>query len=900
MNRTFFRLTVTAQLIGIIFSFLLFTASTAVLASSPAETRRARIEIQSATAVSDGQNGVFVEWRTSFEVGNLGYNVYRMGNGERIKINQGLVPGSAFIVGEFQPLYGNSCSFFDEKGGLDSQYLIEAVTLNGKPQTFVVQTSYDAEMLARAGREEAKPKQFLSASSEATAELFGQRQSPQIIKTRAGKLSPTPLIQADSVRQRWVAAQPGLKLAIKSNGLYRLTRQQLLDNGFDANVPTANWQLYTDGVEQAMLLTGDNNGGVLSSNGYLEFYGFGVDKSYTDTQVFYLVVGNSSGKRMTFSFARGGSLKIAAPSYQAVAQCRTSVAAQCNKPIEYTSDIRNGEAENFFGDVIYTAPVNLTINTPAVDASAGGAMIDVSIQGFSTNPPTHNIQVSLNGTVIGNVAGGGRDLMRSSFNVPAGLLQDGNNVVRLTSTVSLSVTLVDYVRIRYARRYSAANNKLLFTTATNRAARIDGFADASVRVFDVSDQNNVSVANRSISNNGITFTATVSTVAPRMMYAVTDGAVSTPAAISQNVPSNLYDTALGKDLLIVTYKDWQTQANALAAYRQGQGLNTAVVDIEDILDEFSFGASTPVALRDFFQRTAPRYALLMGDATQDPRNYLSTSPNYLPTNIIDSNYGEIASDELMGDFVVANGQTRCPQSPTGDCVADFPIGRLSVRNAAQAQTVVNKIMSFEQTVAAGQTFSRGVYFINDYVNGYDFAASNQALATRLPQNTPVQITSAVQSPSSAQLAQTQDEIITRMNAGPFIVGYAGHGANTSWSYPNIFVQSRAASLTNSDRLSIFLLLTCLNGAFADFRNDPSLSENLTRAPNGGAIAVWASSALTVAPGQDIMANHFYDLHRQASTGARIGDLIKESKLETNDNDVRASWVLFGDPTLKIK
>ena len=869
------------------------------MAASPLAAR-ARIEIQSAASVSDGQNGAFIEWQSSFEVGNLGYNVYRLENGKRIKINKGLVPGSAFIVGEFQPLYGNSCSFFDDQGALDSLYLIEALTLNGKPQSFTVQTTYDAEMLARAGRDEAKSNQALSASAKATAELLGQRLYPQTIKTGWGKLSPNPVIQSDSVRQRWVAAQPGLKFAIKTNGLFRITRQQLLDNGFDANVPTANWQLYADGVEQAILLTGDNNGGVLSSNGYLEFYGFGVDKPYTDTQIFYLVVGTSPGKRMSVASNRGGSLKVAAPSFQSVAQCRTSVAAQCNKPIEYTSDIRNGDAENFFGDVIYTAPVNLTINTPAIDTTAGGTMIDVSIQGFSTNPPTHNIQVSLNGTVIGNVTGGGRDLMRSSFNVPAGLLLEGNNVVRLTSTVSFSVTLVDYVRIRYARRYSTADNKLLFTTAGNRAARVDGFTDASVRVFDVTDQNNVSVANRSISNNGANFTAMISTPTPRLMYAVTDGAVSTPASITPNIPSTLYDTMLNKDLLIVTYKDWQTQANALAAYRQGQGLNTAVVDIEDVLDEFSFGGSTPAALHDFFQRAVPHYALLMGDATQDPRGYLSTSPNYLPTNIVDSNYGEIASDELMGDFTVATGQTVCPQSQTGDCVSDFPIGRISVRNAAQAQTVVNKIMSFEQTVAAGQTFSRGAYFINDYVNGYDFAASNQALATRLPQNTPVQITGAIQNPTSTQLAQIQDEIIARMNAGPFIVGYAGHGANTSWSFPNIFLPSRAQTLTNSDRLSLFLLLTCLNGAFADFRNDPSLAENLIRAPNGGAVAVWASSALTVAPGQDIMANHFYDLHRQANAGARIGDLIKESKLETYDNDVRASWVLFGDPTLKIK
>ncbi|MEP6924141.1 MAG: C25 family cysteine peptidase, partial [Pyrinomonadaceae bacterium] len=881
MNQTLFRFAAGARGIGLTLSLILIVSNGLVLAARHIEVK---VEIQSTASVSDGQNGALVEWRSSFEIGNLGYNVYRLQNGERVQINPSLIPGSVFNAGQDQPLYGKSYSFFDEKGLPGSEYEIEAVTVDNEHQSVTVKTHYDAKTLVRrAGSAAKNSEEFLS--SKATQKLFGQRENPATIKIKDGVLSAEPRIQADSVQQRWVAAQPGLKFAIKTNGLYRVSRQQLADAGFDTNIPTINWQLYTDGVEQTMLLTGDNNGGVLGANGYLEFYGFGVDKLYTDTQVFYLVVGTAPGKRMLNSIGRK-NLRVLAPSFQTVAQCRTSVAAQCNRPTTFTSDIINGAAENFFGDVIYNSPVNITINTPFVDATAAQAIIDVSIQGFSFNPPTHNFEVLLNGTVIGTVSGSGQNVMRASFTVPAALLQEGANVVRLNSTVFNSVTLLEYVRIHYARRFVTANDRLLFTTAYYRTTQIDGFTDASVRVFDVSDQNNVKVVNSIVTNNGATFTASVPATLQRLMYAVTDGAVLTPAAITANIPSNVYDTAQNKDLIIVTYKDWQTQADALAVYRQNQGLSVAVVNVEDIFDEFSFGAPTPAALRDFFARALPRYALLFGDATQDPRNYQSSTVNYVPTALIDTNYGEIASDEVLGDFAIAPGNQLCAVSAGGDCVSEFPIGRLSVRSAAQAQTQIDKIISFEQTVTAGETFSRGVLFVNDYVNGYNFAATNQALAARLPLNTPIQITGAVANPSSAQLAQTRAEIVSRINDGPFIVGYAGHGSNTGWSFPDIFPTASSQSLTNANKLSIFLTLTCLNGAFADFQRDPSLAESLMRNPNGGAAAVWASSGLTVAPGQDIMANDFYDLHRQASVGTRIGDLTKEAKLETTDNDVR--------------
>jgi hypothetical protein len=94
------------------------------------------------------------------------------------------------------------------------------------------------------------------------------------------------------------------------------------------------------------------------------------------------------------------------------------------------------------------------------------------------------------------------------------------------------------------------------------------------------------------------------------------------------------------------------------------------------------------------------------------------------------------------------------------------------------------------------------------------------------------------------------------------------------------------------------MLTCLNGYFVQ-PND-SLSEVLIKNPNGGAAATWASSGLTTPDVQEQMATRFFS-QLGAGNITRIGDLIKDAKTAiTFGRDVRLSWVLLGDPAMKVR
>ena len=93
-------------------------------------------------------------------------------------------------------------------------------------------------------------------------------------------------------------------------------------------------------------------------------------------------------------------------------------------------------------------------------------------------------------------------------------------------------------------------------------------------------------------------------------------------------------------------------------------------------------------------------------------------------------------------------------------------------------------------------------------------------------------------------------------------------------------------------------MDCLNGFFASPALE-GLAESLLKAPNGGAVASFASSGLTIADPQHAMGRRMFQLLYSGPPIA-IGDASRLSKSATNDLDVRRTWILFGDPTMKIR
>jgi hypothetical protein len=94
------------------------------------------------------------------------------------------------------------------------------------------------------------------------------------------------------------------------------------------------------------------------------------------------------------------------------------------------------------------------------------------------------------------------------------------------------------------------------------------------------------------------------------------------------------------------------------------------------------------------------------------------------------------------------------------------------------------------------------------------------------------------------------------------------------------------------------MLTCLNGFFAG--QNVSLAEGLLNSTVGGGVAVWASTGETTPDIQEIMGTRFYNQVGEGQITV-LGDLILDAKtFVPGGRDVRLSWVLLGDPMLKMR
>jgi hypothetical protein len=103
---------------------------------------------------------------------------------------------------------------------------------------------------------------------------------------------------------------------------------------------------------------------------------------------------------------------------------------------------------------------------------------------------------------------------------------------------------------------------------------------------------------------------------------------------------------------------------------------------------------------------------------------------------------------------------------------------------------------------------------------------------------------------------------------------------------------------NEKGFPLFVSMTCLNGFFQAPYMD-SLAEALIKRPQGGAVAVWASSDLTASIDQAFMNQELIRLLFGAKS-LRLGEAIRRAKAATTDPDVRKTWILFGDPSMKLK
>ena len=736
-----------------------------------------------------------------------------------------------------------------------------------------------------------------------------------------------------------------LRLAVRSNGMYKVTGADLAEAGIDleAVAPERLRMLYGGGrvlgLQRAVIpgisrreipvLVEDGGDGRFDADDFLLFYGeatqrweYGSDEKqyfwrqnpFTEENVYFLDTGAEvEGLRMSRS---SGALDNG--SARRTETYRERIHLEDDRMIRlltwsiktgydwYWEDF-GGNARNFSVIVREAVP-----ETP----------VDIRVRFWGSKNAVHRFDLYWNDELAGQV------LMDSTFvatlraQAPQGP-KEGLNQLGIFQRDNKG-TRLDWIEVEYDRRLSAEGGELTFAwppsamslednDAVTAEFVLSGFAEEGrPRIFAVSGLG----LSREIV--GFDWDETAGTavfqdrfegggIPPRYIASV-PSRWKRPANIRLDFPSRLRTRENGADYIVLTHADFRAAADRLAEWRAAGDrfgpMRAISVDVEDVYDEFSGGLVDPMAIRSFVNYAvdnwdpAPWFICLMGDGTYDYKNSTGTShPNWMPA------YQEGISmfDEW---YVRVEGEDRIP---------DLAIGRLPVQSATEAEGVVDKLISYDSDPEVGPWQSRVLLVADDLrhpskleIRESYFILDAESLAKRFfPADLDLVKLYIAQFPlEGSTKPQARDAFVRRFNEGALIVTYLGHGSLDVLAHEKMFLLSRDADLIDNGRRLPFMYTAASQVGVFDDPNQQSIPEVLMNRPDGGVIGFISAARVGFHSSNMYLAREFHRLmYRSGESHLPLGLALTIAKQNTTGNqDDRTNmqrYCLIGDPALRL-
>ena len=684
-----------------------------------------------------------------------------------------------------------------------------------------------------------------------------------------------------------------IKISITEDGLYFLGAHEI-STLLEKNLPQVNnlirlhlLSLTHGGQGVAYLPAKDGSG--------LFFYGQGIESIYTKKNVYWL----AQGKGLPMKFINGDGPKNPGTGDETFPHI---VHIEENR-VAAPSLFADPEADIWFWDFIFGGAPKMdtktfTLRAKGVAGTNSTATLTVYLQGASISGADldHHVVVSLNDNVIGEGRWKGINSHTLTLPFSQNLLQEGDNTIKvqgmLDDGVTFSLFLIDSFDLDYDRLYETENNALLCMGNGHPVVSIKEFTNQDIFVFDMTDPAKPKhVLAVTIDGTAGNYRVSFVPTSPETLYlAVSSGTALSAADLSADTPSKLSNKGNRADYIVLTASELKDAAQSLATYRKGQGLETMVVTLEDVMDEFNDGILDPKAIKSFLSyaythwKKAPKYVVLAGKGTYDYKDNLGQGGNLVPPMMRSTPFGLFASDSYFADV-------------NGDSVPEMAIGRLPAVTVDELETLIHKIIAYES--AGTGLWEKNVLMVADNPDdGGDFSADSDSLVPFLPSGYSVE---KIYWP----LAEAQDKLLDAINTGVLFMNYIGHSATDGLAHDLLVCNSDACnldSLTNGERLPVVTAMTCFVNNFADPFNDV-LGEMLVMKSSGGAIAVWGPTGLSLNSEAVALDKKLF----QAVFGAGkkvLGDAVLkalgEFKQGGGQTFILDIYNIVGDPALRIR
>ena len=566
--------------------------------------------------------------------------------------------------------------------------------------------------------------------------------------------------------------------------------------------------------------------------------------------------------------------------------------------------------------------------------------------------PDHQVDVLLNGTPLGSGTWDGQDIYELAFErLDPALIKKGINVLEIDvpkrfpvedGDPLIDVVLLNWLQLDYPRRHVLRVEEERFSLHNARTDRWLTFTTEPGQRFTFYGNEGWRLppeAQRIVDNESKTLLSWMppspvadtaqEDVTPQevtdTVYAVQQGALSSPEEILVDRPSDLRNPQRQADYLMITHPRLRHAIEPLAELHRQRGLHVAVVDVDDIYDEFNHGIVDPNAIRDFvalayhqWQSPRPRFVLLVGDASWDIKNEdpddthyadwtyrpgekrrfskntsfaydgQTTAPrlrNLIPAWSYASYQGHAASDN---GYVTVDGDDFDP---------DLAIGRLPVTEPAEVSAIVKKIRQYVLTSPVGP-WRRDVLWITNDMKA--FQNRSHRLAGELAKGG-FSATEIFPSPDEKDNLQHQADLRQAFDTGQLLVHFYGHGGRYIWrtgppdlkKNHDLFTLDDLDLLAPSERLPLVLSMSCYSAPF-DHPTADSIGEKFLRLADRGAVAVLAASWRN-SPSVRFSRRLLDELTQRQP----IGEAIRRAKIDSGSEVMVALYNLLGDPALEL-
>ena len=772
------------------------------------------------------------------------------------------------------------------------------------------------------------------------------------LNNSTSKTTNASLIQkSNAIQNSILASGDWYRFYIEKSGVYKISKAFLQSLGFDASkadpkrikiygnggrmLPLMNSTYYPiDLTENAVQIIGESDG-IFNNEDYILFYAEGTDNWSTENQTnlnlfdnksyYYITVNGGDGKRIS---------NLNQPSANATLELNTFDDYQFHE-IDQTNIAHLGR--QWFGESFdINQEQEFTFAFPNLETSIP---LKIEVNSASAAYTPTSFAIAANGQTIGSI--NFNALVQSSETkfytgkLPANTTFTGAESVKIKLTynnngVPGSKGYLDYINITAKRKLLGTGKqfKFQYDLAGSTAGIVNytiGNAASISQIWDVTDLYNVS----KIENpNQATFSFKASLGEIRKYIALDPADYFTPLKenqskiANQNLKGTLFKNAQNSfqdiDYVIIAPKFLISQAEKLANFhRSYSNLNTKVIALENIYQEFSSGKQDIAAIRNcikyiYENASAPekkiKYVNLFGDASFDYKDRISNNTNIVPIyHSLNSNtIGEssFASDDFYGLMDSDEGNIA---SFFGGI--DIAIGRMLVSDNTQAGEMVNKVLEYHDIKSYGNWRNNFVLISDDSDQSSDASLQSRQnnLADLIATEKPffnidkIILDSYTQEASAggSRYPKARTDFFNAFEKGALVFNYLGHGGEDGLASERIWEKSDGQNLNNQYKYPLFITITCEFSRFDD-PTRPTAGEYTFWNPKGGAISMLTTIR---AIGQFNAENFNDNLSKNLlSYGSNQYTTIAEAlRISKNENPSYASNVIFyiGDPALML-